>query len=260
MLACTICVANQKGGVGKTTSAVNLATGLADLGYPTLLIDCDPQGNAASFVGLEPSPGLYQLVVEHRKPAEVVQHLEKIGYPAMGLIAGDSATVDLETLLRTSPRFNPATVLRDALRPFKSNGHSKPTIIIIDTAPSLSSIQVAALNAADWLLVPALPEFASETGIGALSASVSELKEMGASLELLGILPTMVDTRSREHKQTIEDLRQVFPGLVLSPVRRLIALAEAPRAGLPIWSYAPHSEAALDYAAVIKEVITRVGL
>jgi chromosome partitioning protein len=140
-----VVIANHKGGVGKTTTAVSLATGLADLGYPTLLLDCDPQGNVASFLGLEPSPGLYQLVVERRRPAEVVQHLGKQGYPKLGLVAGNSTTVDLETLLRTSSRFNPRTVLRDTLRQtfYSRNGHNKPTVIVLDTAPSLSSIQVA---------------------------------------------------------------------------------------------------------------------
>ncbi len=259
MKTVTITIANHKGGVGKTTTSVTLATGLADLGYPTVLADCDPQGNAASFLGLEPRPSLYELVVEHQKPAEVVRKIE--GYKKLGVIAGDSATVDLETLLRTSLRFNPTTVLRDALRPFHTNGNGgKPTIIILDTAPSLSSIQVAALSAADWLVIPTSPEFAAETGIAALAEAVSELQSAGANLNLLGILPTMVDKRSREHRETIADLTEAFPGLVLPSVRRLIALAEAPREGAPIWSYAPKSEAAIDYAAVLQEVITRAGL
>lgn len=262
MKTVTITIANHKGGVGKTTTAVTLATGLADLGFPTVLLDCDPQGNVASFLGVEPSPGLYKLVVEQRRPAEVVQHLGKIGYPRLGLIPGDSSTVDLETLMRTSPRFNPATVLRERLREtfYSKNGHSKPTVIVLDTAPSLSSIQVAALSAADWLVIPTSPEYAAETGIAALASAVDELKSTGAGLNLLGVLPTMVDRRSREHYQTIQDLQQAFPGLILPHMRRLIALAEAPRAGQPIWSYAPKSEAALDCALTLKEVMKRARL
>lgn len=252
-------VANHKGGVGKTTTAVTLAAGLADLGYPAILVDCDPQGNVASFLGLEPSSGLYELVVEHRRPAEVIQLLSKQGYPNLGLIAGDSATVDLETLLRTSSRFNPTTAFKEAFRSFPA-GNGKSLALVLDTAPSLSSVQVAALSAADWLIIPTSPEYAAETGIGALAQAVDELKANGAQLSLLGVLPTLVDARSREHRQTILDLRQAFPGLILPPVRRLIALAEAPRAGQPIWQYAPKSEAAMDYAVVIKEVIKRVRL
>ena len=253
-------IANHKGGVGKTTTAVTLATGLAALEYPTVLVDCDPQGNVASFLGLEPGTGLYELVVERRRPSEVAISLADQGYPHLVMITGGESTVDLETLLRTSARFSPTSTLREALRPFQSNGRSKTTIIILDTAPSLSSIQVAALSAADWLLIPASPEYASETGIGALADAVDDLKAGGANLSLLGVVPTMVDSRSKEHRQTLIDLKAAFPGLVLPPVRRLIALAEAPRAGRPIWDYAPTSEAALDYANLLREVKHRVGI
>lgn len=257
-----ITIANHKGGVGKTTTAVNLATGLADLGHPSVLIDCDPQGNVASFLGRDPAPGLFQLVVEHRRVAEIIYHLAEQGYPRLGLIPGDTATVDLETLLRTSSRLQPATAFRQALQPFQANNgrNGKATVIVLDTAPSLSSVQVAALSAADWLLIPTSPEYAAETGIGALVNAVTELQESGANVDLLGVLPTMVDNRSKEHRQTIIDLHQAFPNLVLPPIRRLIALAEAPRGGKPIWTYAPTSEAALDYAAVVKEVMQRVGI
>ena len=253
----TIAIANQKGGVGKTTTAITLATGLADLGYQTALVDCDPQGNVAAFLGQEPTPGLYELVVDRRPLEKVARFLPDTGSDNLSLIAGDSTTVDLETLLRTSPLLQPNTALREALQPFR-NGPQ--TIIILDTAPGLSSVQLAALYTADWLIIPTCPEFASEVGITALVETIDELRANGAELDLLGILPVLVDARSREHRQTITDLQAAFPGLVLPPVRRLIALAEAPRSGRSIWQYAPNSEAALDYAAVLKEVIYRVGI
>jgi chromosome partitioning protein len=249
----TICIANHKGGVGKTTTAVSLGAGLAALGYPTVIIDCDPQGNVASFLGRDPAPGLFDLLVHRTKATDIV---ERIGESKLFIIPGDSSTVDVETLLRTSSRYNPATTMREALASFVSNG--KPTVIILDTAPSLSSVQIAALSAADWLLIPASPEYASETGIGALASAIADLQQTGAGVQLLGIVPTLVDHRSREHKQTIADLHAAFPGLVLPPVRRLIAIAEAPRAGQTIWDYAP--DAAVDYAAVLVEVRRRCGL
>jgi chromosome partitioning protein len=180
-----------------------------------------------------------------------------VGDSKLYVIPGDSSTVDVETLLRTSARLNPRTVLKDALAPYASN-NGRPTVIILDTAPSLSSVQVAALSAADWLLIPASPEFASETGIGALAQAVTELQRDGCGVKLLGILPTLVNPVSREHKQTIGDLESAFPGLVLPAVRRLIALAEAPRAGKTIWDYS--EDAARDYAAVLAEVRRRVGI
>lgn len=248
-----ICIANHKGGVGKTTTAVTLGSGLAALGYPTVIIDADPQGNVASFLGMDPAPGLFDLLVHRTKATDLVQ---RIGESKLFIIPGDASTVDVETLLRTSARFNPRTALKEALSSFVSNG--KPTIIIIDTAPSLSSVQVAALCAADWLLIPASPEFASETGIGALANAISELQRDGCGVQLLGVLPTLVDMRYKEHRQTIVDLQASFPGLVLPPVRKLTALAEAPRAGRTIWEYS--EEAATDYAACLVEVRRRVGL
>jgi len=253
----TIVIANQKGGVGKTTTACSLATGLADLSYQTILIDCDPQGNVTAFLGEALSSGLYELVVEQHPFEKVAYPLTKLGYPTLKLVAGDSTTVDLETLLRSSPLVQPATALRQAIRPCCANGQ---TTVVLDTAPGLSSVQLAALYAADWLIIPTCPEFASEVGISALVETIDELRANGATLDLLGILPVLVDGRSREHRQTIADMNTAFPGLVLPPVRRLIALAEAPRSGLPIWQYAPNSEAALDYATVLKEVINRVAI
>lgn len=246
-----ITIANHKGGVGKTTTAVTLATGLAEMGRRVLLVDCDPQGNCGQFLNIESAPGLYEMLVQQRGPASMIDPENPFQ-----VILGDASTVDIETLLRTSPRFSPAKVLRDALGQYTGKYHRD--VIIIDTAPSLSSIQIAALCAADWLIVPASPEYASETGIDALAQAVEELRAAGANLNLLGILPTLVDPRSKEHKQTILELRDKFPGLVLHPVRRLIAIAEAPRAGKSLWHYAP--QAADDYAKVLERVINRAKI
>ena len=258
--AITITIANHKGGVGKTTTSVNLATGLAGLGYPTVLVDCDPQHNVTDFLGMPPSPDLFDMIV-HQTPATSLARRYKES--RLVILSSDTAsTVDLETLFRTpAARLETATALKNALKPFHSNGNGKPTIIVIDTAPSLSNIQVSALAAADWLLIPATPEYASETGISALVRAVADLQETGAGLQLLGILPTMVNELTTEHRLTILDLQTAFPGLVLPPIRRRIALAEAPGRGLPIWEYDPRPDGAgADYAALLAEVIRRMGL
>jgi chromosome partitioning protein len=255
--AITITIANHKGGVGKTTTAVNLASGLAWLGYPTVLVDCDPQHNVTDFLGMQCAPALFDMIV-HRTPATSL--FQRYKDTKLVVLPSDTAsTVDLETLFRTpAARLSTANALKNALKPFQSNGHGKSTVIVIDTAPSLSNIQVSALAAADWLLIPATPEFASETGISALVQAVADLQETGAGLQLLGILPTMVDDRTSEHHHTIEDLKAVFPGLILPPIRRRIAIAEAPGRGLPIWEYEPG--AAKDYATLLNEVIERTGI
>src|SRR5512147_2376556 len=140
--AVTICIANHKGGVGKTTTAISLATGLADLNYPTVLIDCDGQGNIAQFLNLEQRPALYELVIQEKPAASVLQRIE--GYPLLGVVTGNQDTLEIENALNSGRRLRPATALRQALQPFTHpmRGNGKPTIIIIDTAPSLSAIQV----------------------------------------------------------------------------------------------------------------------
>lgn len=253
--ALTICVANHKGGVGKTTTSITLATGFAALGHPTILLDCDGQGNVAQFLALEERPALYELVIQEKPPASILQRIE--GYPLLGVITGNQDTLEIENALNAGRRFNPTSAMRQALAPFlKCNG--KSTIIILDTAPSLSALQVSALNASNWLIIPASPEYASETGVAALVQAVADLQGVGSHLELLGILPTLVNSRSNEHRQTIIEMRQAFPGLILPPVRRLIAIAEAPRTGKPIWDYDPH--AAEDYGLVLANVIKRMGV
>lgn len=252
-----ITVANHKGGVGKTTTAVSLATGLAGMGYPTVLVDCDPQHNVTDFLGMKPAPALFETIV-HRAPAtNLIQQYKET---SLFILPSDTpSTVDLETLFRTpAARLDTTSALRNALSVFYSNGKGKTTVIILDTAPSLSNIQVSALSAADWLLIPATPEFASETGISALTQAVFDLQKTGANLKLLGILPTMVDDRTAEHKGTIGELKKAFPDLVLPSIRRRIAIAEAPGRGMPIWEY--DLNAAKDYAALISEVIRRTGI
>jgi len=249
----TVVVANQKGGVAKTTTAITLASGLAALKRRVLLLDSDAQGNVASFLGLDPGGDLFDLVVARRSLAEVTVGVP--GYDTLSIVRGDSSTTDINTLLVSgSRRLRVESVIALPLAQAARDGYD---IAVIDTAPSLSEVQRAALLAGDWLIVPAVPEFASEQGVSHLARAVVELQESDGRPHLLGVLPVMVDTRSKEHAQTLADLERAFPGLVLPRVRRLIALGEAPRAGLPIWSYAPNSEAARDYAFVLREVIER---
>lgn len=250
----TICIANHKGGVGKTTTAVTLATGLADLGQYVVLVDCDSQGNVAQFLDLESRPALYELVIQEKPPRTLIQ--EPAGYPLLSVVTGNQDTLEIEDALNRGRRLTPAAALREALRPFREA--SWPPVIILDTAPSLSALQVSALSGADWLIVPAAPEFASETGVSALVQAVADLQQAGSKLDLLGILPTMVDRRSNEHKQGLADLEAAYPDFVLPAVRRLIAIAEAPREGKPIWAY--NGQAAEDYGLVLAEVKRRVGL
>jgi chromosome partitioning protein len=249
-----IVIANQKGGVGKTTTAVTLAAGFAELGKRVLLIDCDSQGNVAHFLGLARGGDLYDLVVMQRMLLEVAVDVPDV--PNLRVVRSDESTVDIEKmLLAGASRIKTETALSKPLNGVTGRHFD---LVIIDTAPALSAVQVSALRAADWLIIPVIPEYASEAGVSQLSATVNLLRSQGSHVSLLGVLPVMVNGRSNEHAQTIRDLEAAFPGLVLPRVRRLIALGEAPRAGKSIWHYAPTSEAAQDYAEVLAEVNIRV--
>lgn len=246
-----ITIANQKGGVGKTTTAVTLASGFAALGKRVLLIDTDVQGNVAHFLGLEPADDLFQVLMNDQSIAEIAVQVPNLHY--LYVVRSFRKTAAIEATFSASADimgWTKANLLSDPLAQVDDYD-----LVFIDTAPALSSIQEAALYASDHLIIPAIPEYASEAGIAQLAATV---RDLDARVTLLGVLPTMVDSRSREHADTIAEIEEAFPELVLPKIRRLIALGEAPRAGVPVWWYGPNSEATKDFAAVLSEVETRV--
>ncbi len=247
-----ITVANHKGGVGKTTTTITVAAFLAGQGYTVTIIDCDSQGHVASFLGLDKTPGLFRLLIQEQDPTEILVQVPL--YPNLTVIPGNGRTLDVNRNIAQSDYINPATVLSDAIKQLPAN------IVVIDTAPSMAEIQFSSLSAADWLLIPALPEYASEEGVAALMSTAGRMKEKGAKLRPLGILPTMAQTRRSEHKEVILAWHERFASLLLHPIRNLTELAEAPGRALPIWSYAPHSEAAKDYSKAILTIKKRTGL
>lgn len=248
--AVTLCIANHKGGVGKTTTAVNLATGFAGLGHKTVIIDCDVQGHVAPFLGLERRRSLYEFIIQE-KPAD----LQTIGN--LSVLAGNEWTAEIGRALDQSGLLDKNTALRDALNRLPP----ETQIILIDTAPSVAAVQLSAINAANWLLIPAIPEYASEAGVVALTRMVEKMREKKISqISLLGILPTMVQTRRDEHTQTIEAWQEKFGTLLLPRVRNLTELGEAPGRGQSIWKYAPRSQGAKDYAGVLINLKNKLGL
>ena len=259
VLARIIAIANQKGGVGKTTTAVNLGASLAASEQKTLIIDCDPQGNTTSALGFPKDPArrtLYQTLILDEPIERVTLDAQVEG---LELIPSDKnlvgAAVELVSMDNREYRLKAAIAgIRD-----------KYTYILIDCPPALDLLTLNALAASDSVLVPIQCEYLALEGVSELLDTLMRLRRtINPSLAIEGILLTMYDDRTTLSKQVAADLRSFFGGQVFETViPRNVRLAEAPSHGMPVMFYDIHSKGAESYIQLAKEVISnaqkRVG-
>jgi chromosome partitioning protein len=258
-LARVIAIANQKGGVGKTTTAVNLGASLAASEKHTLIIDSDPQGNATSALGFPKDPArrtLYQALI-------LGEPIERLAIDAqidrLDLIPSDKNLVGAAVELISTE--NREYRLREAIGPLRE----KYEYILIDCPPSLDILTVNALAASDAILVPVQCEFLALEGVSELLDTLARLRRsINPALAIEGILLTMYDDRTTLSKQVAADLRSFFGAQVFeSVIPRNVRLAEAPSHGMPVMFYDIHSKGAESYMQLAKEVIVnaqkRVG-
>ena len=249
-----ISITNQKGGVGKTTSAINIAYFIAKTGRRVLLLDFDPQGNATSGLGVDKNQLENTMADVISGDITLKDILMETGYKGLKLAPATPVLANTEVeLANTKGRF---TRLKNAIETVEKDFD----YVIIDSPPSLSLLTVNGFIASDYLILPVQAEFYAMEGLGQLLESMKLVKKgMNPDLNLLGVLPTMVDSRTTLSGQVYEEIKKFFPGKVFNtPIPRNIRLAEAPSHGVPVGVYDRFSKGARAYKAVTKEIITRV--
>lgn len=243
-----LAIANQKGGVGKTTTAVSLAHGLSMHGKQVLLIDLDPQGQAAVALGVNQEPGAFNLLISPPgTPADILrQWVRNTRRDNLWLIPGNNTTSTAQTVLNAEGR--PVSCIRDAVRPFTRNGLD---YIVFDTAPSVGGIQERAVWATDLLIIPTATEFLASDGASKMVEMLLYLQGKQWTGALLGVLPTFYDEQTKESRATMNSLGDTFKDRLLPPIHRATVLRECAAEGLTIFEKDPDSRAAQEYEALV---------
>ncbi|MFA5245107.1 MAG: AAA family ATPase [Pedobacter sp.] len=251
-----IALANQKGGVGKTTSSINLAASLAVLEYRTLLVDADPQANTTSGIGFDPraiKASIYECIINEIDPAQAIQSTDT---PNLDLLPAhiDLVGAEIEMINMTDREYKMKAVL-DKIR-------DNYDFIIIDCSPSLGLITINALTAADSVIIPVQCEYFALEGLGKLLNTIKIVQSrLNPNLQIEGILLTMYDVRLRLSNQVVEEVKTHFQDLVFDTIiQRNTRLSEAPSYGISVIMHDAGCKGAINYLNLAREIIRKNGL
>jgi chromosome partitioning protein len=251
-----IALANQKGGVGKTTSSINLAASLAVLEYRTLLVDADPQANSTSGIGFDPrtiKASIYECIINEIDPSEAIQ---KTDTPFLDLLPAhiDLVGAEIEMINMSDREFK----MKAVLAKIKDNYD----FIIIDCSPSLGLITINSLTAADSVIIPVQCEYFALEGLGKLLNTIKIVQNrLNPNLQIEGILLTMYDVRLRLSNQVVEEVKTHFQDLVFDTIiQRNTRLSEAPSYGISVIMHDANCKGAINYLNLAREIIRKNGL
>ncbi|MES2061258.1 MAG: AAA family ATPase [Bacteroidota bacterium] len=251
-----IALANQKGGVGKTTSSINLAASLAVLEYRTLLLDADPQANSTSGIGFDPrniKNSIYECIINGIDPREAIQKTET---PNLDLLPAhiDLVGAEIEMINLTNREYKMKAVL-ESIR-------DEYDFIIIDCSPSLGLITINALTAADSVIIPVQCEYFALEGLGKLLNTIKIVQSrLNTQLQIEGILLTMYDVRLRLSNQVVDEVRTHFEEMVFDTIiQRNTRLSEAPSFGVSVIMHDANCKGAVNYLNLAREIIRKNGL
>ena len=244
-----IAILNQKSGTGKTTTAINLAAGLAERGFETLLIDTDAQGNVGASLGIKGERSLYHVLVDGTDPSEVAVPVRG----RLDVITADATLAAAEVWLARRDQD------RDRVLSQRMGlAHRRYQYVILDCAPSLSLLNQNALTYADEVLIPVSCDYLSLVGVKQVLKTLKDIeRHLGHSVRIAGVLPTFFDSRIRLAREALETLRGHFREKLFDPIRRSTRLAEAPSHRQSIFEYDVDSPGAEDYRRVVERIMGR---
>ncbi len=241
-----ICIINQKGGVGKTTTALNLASGLSRQDKKVLLIDLDAQGNIASSMKTSSEKTLYNYLIENAELKECITPAGK----NLDIIRSDETLTKAETIITKQQEKN-VYVLREKFKEIKNYDY-----VIIDCAPSLGILNQNAMLYCEEAIIPASTDFLGLDGLKKMIAAINELNNyFDHNLKITSIIPTMYDSRNKTCRETLQEMQNLYYTKLTEPIRINSKLKEAPIAKKSIFSYAPKSRGAKDYAGVVNIIM-----